>query len=264
MAAEITCDDNDTDATLSEDIEGLQPGDYIVADNEIILVNAIEPGVLETNLASHTNNDLKYTAKNPGGSDDNGITIEYNDPGADGELSVEVAGKAIKVNLAYATGAVTSTADDVKSAVDSDVDASALVSVANKSGNDGSGLVSDMNATPLAGGSISDMDRAQYETFAASHTDSAVYLVSRVDFGARGPEVYYIDSSDNTLHPTAINTVALITQAVDDSAVDDLDYSDISPGQLVCTFDPLTKAFKYKGKMWDNTALVGTETLDED
>lgn len=48
--------------------------------------------------------------------------------------------------------AITSTADDVKAAVATDVDAAALVSGADAGGDDGSGTVIAMVATPLAGG----------------------------------------------------------------------------------------------------------------
>lgn len=106
---------------------------------------------LTTNLAGHTNNDLVFTAVE-GGDPGEDITIEYADPGADQALSVEVTGTAIKFNLAYATGAVTTTADDIKAALLADAEASALVTAADKPANDGSGLVEDMAPTNLSGG----------------------------------------------------------------------------------------------------------------
>lgn len=49
--------------------------------------------------------------------------------------------------------AITTTGDDIKTAIAGDVDANALVSTSDHSGNDGSGLVTVMAATNLSGGS---------------------------------------------------------------------------------------------------------------
>lgn len=107
---------------------------------------------LSTNLTG-SNNDLTYTAVTPG-TGGNSVTIAYVDPsGNDAELSVDVAASAITVNLATGVaGAITSTGDDIKAAILASVPASALVTVADKSANDGSGVVIAMSATPLAGG----------------------------------------------------------------------------------------------------------------
>jgi len=76
-------------------------------------------GVAEytTSLAG-TNNDLIFYHA-PGGTAGNSITIELSNPGADSPLSVAVAGNVVTVTLAYASGAVTSTANDVMALVNS-------------------------------------------------------------------------------------------------------------------------------------------------
>lgn len=108
---------------------------------------------LSTNLTGATNNDLTYTAVT-GGTAGNSITVAYVDPSAnDATLSVSVVGSAITVNLATGgAGAITSTAAQIKTAIEASTPASALVTVANKTGNDGSGVVAALSATPLAGG----------------------------------------------------------------------------------------------------------------
>lgn len=107
---------------------------------------------LTTALAGN-NNDLTYTAV-AAGADGNDITIAYVDPGAnDAELGVVVTGTAIVVNLATdENGAITSTAAEVDAANDGEVAAAALVTPANAGGNDGSGVVTALAATPLTGG----------------------------------------------------------------------------------------------------------------
>jgi hypothetical protein len=107
---------------------------------------------LSTNLTG-SNNDLTYTAVT-GGTAGNSITVAYVDPSAnDAVLSVGVAGSAITVNLATGVaGAITSTAALIAAAITASVPASALVTVANKTSNDGTGVVIALSATPLAGG----------------------------------------------------------------------------------------------------------------
>lgn len=111
-----------------------------------------EYGSLTTSLTG-TNNDLTYTSKlaNVGA---NSITVAYVNPGtASAALSVSVTGTAITVNLATnGSSAITSTAALVAAAVAGSTPAAALVTVANATGNDGTGVVTALTATPLAGG----------------------------------------------------------------------------------------------------------------
>jgi hypothetical protein len=132
-------------------------------------VNAVA-ATLTTSLTGN-NNDLVFTAKTKG---DTGITIAYVNPGADHAISVAVVGKAITVTLGYATGAINSTAANVKTAIEGNTAANALVSVANAGGNDGSGLVIAMAAAPLTGGVDSTVATAGEIRFDASYMYVAI------------------------------------------------------------------------------------------
>lgn len=105
---------------------------------------------LSTDLAGD-NNDLVYTSKLTGVAGD-AITIAYIDPAQVGALSIVVTGTDIVVNLAHDGIAITTIADDISAAIALDVDANALVGVADKAANDGSGLVTAMEKTALSGG----------------------------------------------------------------------------------------------------------------
>jgi hypothetical protein len=100
-----------------------------------------------------TNQGLTYTAKDAGDAG-NSITIAYVDPeGNDQELSVDVTGTDIVVNLATdETGEITSTATQIKDAIELSVAADALVDVAIVSGA-GAGVVTAVAETSLTGGS---------------------------------------------------------------------------------------------------------------
>lgn len=105
-----------------------------------------------TTALTGTNNDLTYTAKTVGASG-NAITLTYVVAGVSTPLSVSVSGNAITVNVATdATSVATSTAAQVRDAVNASGPASALVTAANATGNDGTGVVTALAATPLAGG----------------------------------------------------------------------------------------------------------------
>lgn len=115
----------------------------------VIPVDAVQAS-LETALAGD-DNDLVFTAVN-GGVGGNAITVKYTNPGGAGALSVAVVGTAIDVTLAHDGAAITSTAEDVAGEIAATPAAAALVTVANAAGNDGTGLVTAMAATNLAGG----------------------------------------------------------------------------------------------------------------
>jgi hypothetical protein len=99
------------------------------------------------------NNDLDYTSVLVGAAG-NTITIEYVDPeAADAVLAVSVVETAITFHLATdELLAITTTADDIKTALLASVEASALVTAADKAANDGSGVVTALEATALADG----------------------------------------------------------------------------------------------------------------
>lgn len=103
-------------------------------------------------------NGLTYTAVTAG-ADGNAITVTYVDPaGNDQALAVSVTGNAISVSLATnGGGTITSTAAAVLAAVAAKAEAAALVTVAIMTtdagvADDGSGVVTAMSATTLAGG----------------------------------------------------------------------------------------------------------------
>lgn len=100
------------------------------------------------------NNAVTFTAELIGVAG-NQITVNLVDPAANSAvLSVAVAGNAITVNLATdATGVITTTAADLIAAIAGDVDAAALVTAANTTGSDGTGVVTaTASAQSLTGG----------------------------------------------------------------------------------------------------------------
>jgi len=99
------------------------------------------------------------------GSDGNSITLNFLDTGA---LSVAVVGNAITVNIDGAT----TTAADIKAAIEADTEASALVAVKLKDGSTGSGLVSGLAPTNLSGGTTATSRR---------------YIIDVTTEGAAGP-----------------------------------------------------------------------------
>lgn len=108
-----------------------------------------------TTALTGANNDLVFTAR-AGGSWGNAIQVAYIDPGGvSANPSVVVEGYLITVNLGRAASAINTTAARVQSLIESNSDASRLVSVANAGSNDGSGLVTAMASTPLTGGTYS-------------------------------------------------------------------------------------------------------------
>jgi hypothetical protein len=109
---------------------------------------------LSTDLVGD-NNDIVYTSKLTGTAGD-AITIAYLDPEMESQsLEVVVVGTAIEVYLATNDqngGEIISTGDEIKTAIGVKAEANALVGTADKAGNDGSGVVTAMVATALAGG----------------------------------------------------------------------------------------------------------------
>jgi hypothetical protein len=129
-----------------------------------------------TNLAGATNNDLKFTAI-PVGILGNVVSITYVDPGGTtAALSVTESGSDITVNLGRAGSAVNTTATALKAAIDARTgagQAGTLVTVANVTANDGSGLVAALSKQTLSGGTDAvDADNA---------TESAGYEAAVLD-----------------------------------------------------------------------------------
>lgn len=105
-----------------------------------------------TTALSGANNDLTWTTVKRGLAQ-NSVTIRYVVAGNSTPLSVSVTGTAITVNVATdGGGAATSTATAVKNAVNAHATAGNLVQGANATGNDGTGVVTALSVTSLAGG----------------------------------------------------------------------------------------------------------------
>lgn len=117
--------------------------------------NGAENATLTTNLTG-TNNDLIFTSKVKSESANN-ISIEYFDfRAANRTLTINVlGGKKISIILATnSSGVVTTTAAQLKAAIEAHPSASGLVTVAYAAGNDGSGVVTAMDETNLSGGKL--------------------------------------------------------------------------------------------------------------
>lgn len=185
----------------------INPDGVMTVTGEILVKNggriSAEPGgVIADNLAELTPKkglaaalttalgvaqaEAVFTAKTRGVAG-NDITIEYVDPEeANAAVSVEVAGNAIKVNLVPGDGgAITTTANDIIAAFADN----ALVTVAKKAGNDGSGVVTAMATTALAGGQDATPARKGDMFFDATNIYIAIDDVGITDDGANWRKV---------------------------------------------------------------------------
>lgn len=126
--------------------------------------------------------ELVFTAKERG-PDGNDITIEYVDPvEANAAVAVEVTGNAIEVLLVPGEGgAITTTANDIIAAFADNI----LVSVAKKADNDGTGVVTAMEATALAGGQDSTPAKKGDMYFDATNIYIAIDDIIATDDGSK-------------------------------------------------------------------------------
>lgn len=97
--------------------------------------------------ATLVNQAVTYTAVSRGTAG-NAVTIRLINPGTTSSLSIVTTGTAIVVTLAYATGAVTTTATSLVAAINGDVSASALVTASGS----GASILAALATTPLADG----------------------------------------------------------------------------------------------------------------
>lgn len=194
---------------------------------------------LTTALAGN-NNDLVFTAKTAYFG--TLITVEYVDPFATEAIKgavehVTVAGGGITVHLATdaGTGAITSTGDTIKATIAAHTLANAMVSVADAGGNDGTGVVIAMAATPLTGGSgLPDEGISATERIEVAGTAIIVHLAT----DAAGA----ITSTADTIKATlAAHTVAAALVSAVDAGADDgsgtviaMDPTPLSGGGNVC------------------------------
>jgi len=134
----------------------LQPSDTFAPDGltvtgETYSIPAAVKAALTTALAG-MNNDLVFTA-DAAGPAGNSIRVRYVVAGNNTALSISVVGFDVTVNVATdGGGAAASTAAQVKTALDADAGAAALIDTANAPSNDGSGIVAALSYTNLAGG----------------------------------------------------------------------------------------------------------------
>jgi len=158
-----------------------EPGG-VIADNLAELTPKKGAAATLTTALGVANAELVFTAKTRGAAG-NDITIEYVDPvEANAAVAVEVDGTAIKVLLVPGEGgAITTTANDIIAAF---VD-NTLVSVAKKAGNDGSGVVTAMAATALAGGQDSTPAKKGDLYFDATNIYIAIDDIAATDDGSK-------------------------------------------------------------------------------
>lgn len=130
-----------------------------------------------TTALTGADNDLTFTAK-IGGAGGNAITVRLVDPAGNNQaLAVTVSELAISVSLATGSGgAITSTAAQVAAAINADATAKMLISAVVKTGDAGTGVVTALAATNLAGGDASVVTSAALDTlgFDSAHFNLAI------------------------------------------------------------------------------------------
>jgi hypothetical protein len=175
LSTDLTGANNDLDITANEDgssgndisvayvdpgVAGATLGIETESDSIIgrrITVNlatgAKVASLVETALVGD-NNDLRFTATEAGLAGD-GLTITYVDPSANNaSLSFAITGTDIVISLATgAGGAITTTANQILTLLNSNLEAQKLVVVTLKSGSNGTGVVTALAETSLANGS---------------------------------------------------------------------------------------------------------------
>ena len=130
-----------------------------------------------TNLTGGTNNNLVFTdARQDAGASDTAISITYAVSGASTALSATVNGTNITFNLATdAAGVATTTAAQLSAAITAGSGTFAavkqLVSAANASGNDGTGVLAATTASSLSGGTNGVMTFSSSEFGKSSFVD---------------------------------------------------------------------------------------------
>jgi hypothetical protein len=124
-----------------------------LTSGSIQAVNAEPQRATLTTALSGANNDMVFSAR-IAGSKGNGISIAYVNPGTpSAALSVAVVARAITVNLATNGGSsITSTAAEVKAALEANERIADLITIANSGADTGAGVVTALTATNLAGG----------------------------------------------------------------------------------------------------------------
>lgn len=107
---------------------------------------------LQTGIVG-SNNALTFTSKLDGALG-NSSSIRFVNPGTNNAtLSTSVSGRDVTVNLATnGSGALHTTAAELKTAIEANASANALFTVTNTAGSNGSGMVAALRRTQLSGG----------------------------------------------------------------------------------------------------------------
>jgi len=153
-----------------------------VVDGRSIRVPVIAPNILETNFPG-SNNDLRFEQLDMGAVAVPTIQFEADGPSAR-LVTILVTGSAIKVIVRGHLGWITPTANEVKEAIEAHPVARTLVRVVFKSGNDGTGYISqgedpvDFGPTALAGGGTQVTASQVKAAIEASPFASALVTVS--------------------------------------------------------------------------------------
>lgn len=167
----------DGDATVST-------AEYTSAFNAYVYPNAGAPedAAQATLSLNPTGDDNALTATaRVYGAEGNSISIEYVDPGVEAPLSVSVFRQKITVSLANDENpAITSTAAEVKAAIEAHTEANQLVSLAidtsdTGSGDDGSGVVTALAAASLTGGAGTGIGIVPKGGMVVDTTNGALY-----------------------------------------------------------------------------------------
>ncbi len=122
-----------------------------ITDTELTASTATRASL--TTALTGANNDIVFTSRTYGAIG-NTLQVQYVDPVANSQaLSVSLLANLIQVSLATgAGGSITSTAAQVKTAIEANASANSLVSVAYAASNTGAGVVTAMAGTNLSGG----------------------------------------------------------------------------------------------------------------
>ncbi len=164
-----------------------------------------------TNLTGGTNNDLVFTdARQDAGASDTAINITYAVSGANTALSATVNGTNITFNLATdAAGVATTTAAQLTAAITAGAGTFAavkqLVSSANATGNDGSGVLAATTSSGLTGG-VNGVITFSSSDYGKSEFVDINVLTSGSSFGTN----VFNSSSANALRAAGSDIVARI------------------------------------------------------
>lgn len=131
-----------------------------------------------------------------GGTAGNLYTVHLIDPGAPGALTIAVTGTDVDITLAYATGAVTSTANQVMAAVNADPACRAIAFIAEMpAGSTGAGLMAAEGPLTLSGG----LDANDFENLYSTPLIVILYVNTSTDVRMEG--YAYIETEGYTFDP---------------------------------------------------------------